>query len=370
MEMDTRRIAIITTRLPPALCGIGTYSWLLRKHWPIEDSRVEFLVIDGAAQSITKLGLRGVSEFNGKAAELSRSLERVGPANVVLHYAGRAYHRYGCPAWFPAVLRNWKAKFPAGRLLIFFHELPSDNFPVTTRYFWIDLCNRRVIGKLAHLADVIATNTAEHVDKLERVSGRREVYLIPVGSNIEPANDFSERRARTEFVIFGLPFGRWQTLQMFDREIRSWQETGRLTKLHLIGPHDENFDGRSDRLIATWPNPEVVVRHGMLPALDVSKLLARVQFGLTNATVENWGKSSAFMACAAHGCAIVAKTKSESPPLSFTITAAEISAISDLDLAARARLLKEWYDANADWDVIAAKIAGLLSIPMDQVVSK
>jgi hypothetical protein len=368
--MNIPPVVVITTRLPPQVCGIGIYSWLLHRHWPFDSSQTQFLVVDGAAKSAAELGHRAISEFKAKPGKLSHELERVGAADVLLHYAGRAYHRYGCPAWLPAVLRNWKVKFPAGRLLVFFHELPGENFPVTTRYFWIDMCNRRVIGKLARLADVIATNTAEHVGKLEKISGRRGVPLIPVGSNIEPTNDDTERRARTEFAIFGLPFGRWQTLQMFDREIRSWQETGRLTKLHLIGLRDENFDDRSDQLVATWPDPGMAVRHGMLPSPDVSKLLARLQFGLTNATVENWSKSSAFMAYAAHGCAIVAKTKSELRPLCFTITPAEVPMISDVDLAERARLLKEWYDANADWNVIAGRIAALLSAPVEQEASK
>ena len=34
--MQSRPLIIISTRLPPQLCGIGTFSWLLRRHWPGE----------------------------------------------------------------------------------------------------------------------------------------------------------------------------------------------------------------------------------------------------------------------------------------------------------------------------------------------
>jgi hypothetical protein len=364
--MNPRPLVIITTRLPPEVCGIGTYSWLLQRHWPMSGSRAQFLVIDGAAQSTAELGHSAITEFDRDPEKLAQAITHSGDADVLLHYAGRAYHRYGCPAWLPTVLRAWKAKSPAGRLLIFFHELPSDNFAITSRYFWIDLCNRRVIRKLADLADVVVTNTSEHATKLQKISGRQDVHLIPVGSNIEPVGDSSEQRVLTEFAVFGLPFGRLQTLQMFDHDIRSWQENGQLTKLHLIGPRDEKFDPRSEQLIATWPKPGVVVRHGLLSSAEVSQLLCQVQFGLTNATTGNWSKSTAFIAYAAHGCAIISKAKLESSPLCFTIAPKELATISGGDLIGRTRALQKWYDENADWNAIATKVGALLRLHVEQ----
>ena len=357
--MNARPFIIISTRLPPQLCGIGAYSWLLHRHWPGETSHVGFLVVEGAAESAAALNHGAIAEFNAKAANLSRALESADGADVLLHYAGRAYHRYGCPIWLPAVLAKWKAKYPAGRLLIFFHELPG-KFPIASRHYWIDLCNRRIIRKLARLADVIVTNTSDHVTKIMKISGRADVHLAPVGSNILAPDNLSQQRVRTEFVIFGLPFSRWQTLQMFDAEIRSWQRDGRLTKLHLVGPRDEKFDLRSEELIAAWPDPHVVIRHGILPSLEVSKLLGGVQFALTNATFKNWSKSTAFMAYASHGCAIVGRLHAASTPLCFTISPDEVATISEADFGGRTQSLKEWYDQNADWNIIAQKISDLL----------
>jgi hypothetical protein len=358
--MSTPPLVVVTTRLPPQVCGIGTYSWLLHQHWPDQNARTQFLVIDGAAESATALQLEQISEFSAQSKKLSDTLERVGPADVLLHYAGRAYHRFGSPRWLPGILRNWKTKFPSGRLLIIFHELPANNFPITSRFFWIDACNNRVVRQLADLADAIVTNTREHVAKLERICDRKDIELVPVGSNIEPINISTRQRERTEFAIFGLPFGRWQTLEMFKSDLGLWQQNGRLTKLHLIGPPDEKFDARSNELIRQLSKPEVVVRHGLLSAGDVSKVLLPVQFGLTNATIDNWSKSTAFMAYAAHGCAIVGKMKSELAPICFVIAPEEVPAISDVDLSTRAQMLQQWYRENAGWNVIAAKVAALL----------
>jgi hypothetical protein len=97
----------------------------------------------------------------------------------------------------------------------------------------------------------------------------------------------------------------------------------------------------------------------MLPSLEVSKVLARAEFGLSNVTFENWSKSTAFMAYASHGCAIVGRLHSASTPLCFTISPDEVATISDVDLGRRTRSLKEWYDKNADWKIIARKISAL-----------
>jgi hypothetical protein len=363
--MDGPRFVIITTRLPPQVCGVGTYSWLLQQHWPIDDSRVEFLVIDGAALSTAELGHSAIWQFNGKGKELSHALDRAGNANVILHYAGRAYHRFGCPVWLPPVLQTWRTKFPAGRLLIFFHELPSTDFAITSRFFWIGLCNRGVVRKLARLADVIVTNTTTHVRKIEEISGRKDAQLIPIGSNIEPVRPLVDARVRGEFMIFGLPFGRWQTLQMFDREIRSWRASGVLTKLHLVGPGDEKFDRHSDQLTSVLPGG-TVLRHGFLPSAAVSDLLSRVQFGLTNTTPETWSKSGSFMAFAAHGCAVVGKTPFQSEPLRYTVSTEELPGISDVELVRRQRMLKQWYAENADWAVTGRRMSALMPVSAHQ----
>lgn len=104
----------------------------------------------------------------------------------------------------------------------------------------------------------------------------------------------------------------------------------------------------------------------MLSSAEVSQLLSQVQFGLTNATTGNWSKSTAFMAYAAHGCAIISKAKAELDPLCFTIAPGELETISDVDLGRRTQSLHKWYAENADWNVSAAKIAALLRVHVEQ----
>lgn len=357
--MSARPLVIISTRLPPQTCGIGTYSWLAYKHRPNDSSPADFLVMKGAAESRALLGWDAITDFNGDPGKLGQALDRAGPANVLLHYAGRAYQRFGCPTWMPGVLAKWKANLPHGRLTVFFHEMPG-KLPRLSRHFLLGKMNARIIRQLAAVADVLVTNTENHVAILRKLSGRDDIHCICVGSNIEPVTSSSQPRMNTEFIIFGLPFGRLQTLQWFDSEIRSWQMSRRLTTLHLIGPEDEKFTAQANELMDEWPKPAVAARHGLLPNAEVSRLFARAQFALTNVTAETWSKSGAFMACAATGCAAVIKTgETQFVPLFYAVAAKEVEKISDVELASRTASLKAWYYQNADWGVTAKRLTAL-----------
>ena len=161
-------------------------------------------------------------------------------------------------------------------------------------------------------------------------------------------------------MIFGLPFGRWQTLQLFDPHIRRWSESGRLTKLHLVGPADDRFAREADDLIAGWPSSTIVVRHGRLAAADVSALLGVAGFALTNVSEQTWSKSGAFMAAAANRCPIVVQeNEGASAPFCHTVNAAEVDEIADEELDRRTKALASWYHENADWPVIGARVAAL-----------
>lgn len=355
--MNERPFAIVTTRLPPDACGIGTYSSSLRRHWPGQNREVHFLVIEGGASADRKVEGDSITDFNNDAQQLAQALQQLGAADVLLHFAGRAFQRHGCPVWMPGVFRAWKRRFPPGRLMVFFHELPGE-MPMTSVHFWLGRLNARIVRQLVELADVVATNTERHSTTLRQISGRNDVQLVPVASNIQADNNDSSERAATEFVLFGLSFGRLQTLQMFDEHLRCWIEGRRLTQLHIIGPANDRFAQEADELISQWPNPGVALRHGVLPSAEVAHLLGRAAFAITNVTAETWGKSSAFMACAATCCSVI--TRSRSPdlvPLVYAIAADEVETIPSDEVHRRTAALAKWYYENADWPVIARRLA-------------
>lgn len=347
---------IITTRLAPLMCGVGAYSWLVHKNRPSDTSPAQFFVMKGASESRTFLGWQAIVDFNGDPGELAQALDRAGATNLLLHYAGRAYQRYGCPVWLPRVLREWKMKFPSGRLTVFFHEVPGE-LPLFSLHFFLGKAGERIVRQLATIADVLVTNTDHHAEIIRRLSGRSPIHCIPVGSNIGPVGGSLQSRAGTQFVVFGLPFNRWQTLRMFQTEIREWYESKLLTKLHLIGPEDSRLDAQAAQLLVNVSG--CVVRHGLMTEPDVSRLLTQARFALTSVTRANWSKSGVFMACASHGCAVVIKGKENEIPLCYAVAEDEVGNLSVAEVEARTASLKKWYEENATWRVIASRLASL-----------
>jgi hypothetical protein len=341
--MNAKPMVVITTRLPPAICGIGTYSWRLREHWPNESRPIEFLTVDPG----TSARADRVASFGNRGDDLLRELRRIGSADVLLHYAGRAFNRYGFPFWLPRVLGQWKREIHGARLAVFFHELPGP-LPITSRHYWLGELNKRVVSRLAAIAEVLITNTQHHEQTLRTITARTDIHLVPIGSNIEPAAvTFEQPRNRTEFVLFGLPFGRMQTRQLFAAHLARWRAAGRLTKLHVIGPEANDPDAEN---------------HGVLEPAEISRLLQSAGFCLTNASDATWSKSTTFMAAAAHGCVpIIAGTRPKNAPLSYAVTADEMDKISSDEVKQRRALLGQWYRENADWNVTARKIAALVS---------
>lgn len=183
--------------------------------------------------------------------------------------------------------------------------------------------------------------------------------MLPVPATIEPVGAAPAERNRSEFVVFGLAFGRWQTLRAFDSRILRWRKDNVLTKLHVIGAPDQKFDRRSETLLSAHP-PETVVRHGELHASRISELLHRVQFALTTADDATWSKSTTLMAYAAHGCNVVSRSRSPNEPLCWTVLADEVGSVADPELRHRADAMRQWYETHAEWRIIAAKISELI----------
>ncbi|MDQ6861080.1 MAG: glycosyltransferase [Verrucomicrobiota bacterium] len=355
--MKPRPLVVITTELPPATCGIGTYSWNLRRHWPNDSRAIEFLVRENGAAKTTPLG-DPIRIVGTDKDALARELDRVGDADVLLHFAGRAYHSLGFPFWLAGALARWKRRHGDARLGVFVHEMPA-RFPITSHHFWISKLSDFATRRLCTSADVLLTNTTEHRDKLRALSGRNDIHLVPISSNIGVASPLSEPRAATEFVILGRPFGRLQTLRLFADSILRWRKAGLLTRLHLVGTRDETFTAQADEMLA---GSEFVTDHGELSDGAIATVLRRAQFALTNASESTWSKSTVLMACVANECSVVvAGPRPAEPPLSFAIAADEVGHITPEELQRRSNEFARWYQTNADWPVIAKRISAIWS---------
>ena len=355
----------IEPRLPPAVCGTSGFGWQLSQHWPDATKKFTHLTVDGAEASRRHFGRQEIFETGQSASRLFARLQEHPGAGVIVQYSSRGYHRYGIPIWLARGLGKWRRANAASRMLVFFHEVPQP-LPLLTRHGILERINRAIIRRLCRYADVIATNTGEHAERLGEITGRREVPCLPIPSNIPAPGNVDASfagRAAGDFAVFGLPLTLLLTLQHFAAELAEWREAGVLERLHLIGPPDEKFSRQTDALLAGILPAEAIVRHGALDAAQVSEVFSRAGFFLTQSNEGNFSKSGTFAAFASHACAVVSKMRTHGEPFAHLVQPSEVvPALQRKDFAEferRARALREWYLRESDWPAVAGGIERL-----------
>ena len=361
--MEPAPLVIVAPRLPPRACGVGTYAWELNQHWPVAHAENQFLVFEDSAASREHLQTENIHGFSANARGLAEALEQHEAADVLLHYAGRAYHRFGFPRWMPDAFTSWQRRDAHRRLHVIFHELPAD-FPLFSKQGILQRLSFSVARRLAEQAATLITNSEHHATVLNRWRLRSAVQWFPVPSNIPApvvAAIFDDRRQRGDFAVFGLPYTRLQTLRIFLDWISIWKKSGRLLRLHLIGPRDDKFTPEADALLHRSLSNAEVVKHGELSPANVSKALVEVECCLSNSNELTWSKSGTFMACAAHGCPVVTAHPSAVGPLRFAIAAESVETMTAAAAREKGASLRRWYLENADWDLTARRVAGIVA---------
>lgn len=360
--MDAPPLVIVAPRLPPRACGIGTYAWQLHRHWPGPQAQHRFLVFADADASRENLQNASIAQFPASARGLAETLEREQSADVLLHYAGRAYHRFGFPRWMPEAFATWRKRDGRRRLHVVFHELPAD-LPLLSKQGILQRLSFPVARALAEQASSLVTNSEHHASVLNRWSLRCAVEWLPVPSNIAAPKDVAVRappRRPGDFAIFGLPYTRLQTVRIFRDWLMRWKQSGRLSRLHLIGPRESKFTPEADAMIASALPRDSVVEHGELDPTAVSNLLLESEFCLSISNELTWSKSGTLMAYAEHACAVITAQPCANEPLQFTIPAADVAGTTPASAMEKGDRLRQWYLAHATWDIVAKRIAEIV----------
>ena len=357
MTMRERRIAILAPRLPPQPCGVGAYAWQLYQHSRATHA-AEFFVLDDAERSREMLPDTQITRIERRAASLRAVLHDHGVTDLILHYAARAYQRFGVPLWLQNAIAGW-ARDPAQRLHVIFHELPATDLPLLSKHGVANFLSRRVAKEIACCASGVVTNSAAHARRLSIWRGSA-VQWVPVGSTIPAATDLHDAAHRAgHFVVFGLPFTRLQILQTFGSHLQRWKQSGRMQQLHLIGPDDLKFSRQAARILDSVVDRSSITDHGELAADEVARVLSDAELCLTNSTPDTWSKSSTLMACIANGCAAIVATDlgKDAPPFLLPTQVDHANTSSTRNCGTRAQA---WFREHATWEIISERISQLI----------
>ena len=348
-------IVSIAPRLPPSVCGVGDASWLLSQHWPSPKDQFSYIVVDGACQSRLTLKLSRIYQVHNSAIRLFQCLKRIHHQGIILHYAGRGFHRYGFPLWLMWAILAWRKTNPSAKLILFVHEV-SSLLPLRSHHGLISRLDRYIVRSLSLSADVVLTNTIQHRDQIQSLSGLSSVYLLPVFPNLFELSNPPDWKLRNQgvFLIFGQPSTQLQILNQYRTYLQSWLSCGLLHSLHIVGPQTNEVTSIAKSiLLDRCKGLSCLHLHGVLEPADISNLLSKAGYCLSCVSDDTYSKSGSFMAFASRACPVVCFASSEQSPLVNTITPAQVSRAYYPEACFKGFALYNWQRNHASHSSVA-----------------
>jgi hypothetical protein len=291
------RVLQIVPRVPPAVCGIGDYAWLLaqalREEHDIHSSFLSAGTNWIKPEGDTEFPVFRLPELTAGAL-VDFVAARAGEFQaIVLHMSPYGYQKRAVPLWLAS---GWRqiARMPGrSRLITMFHELYASG-PMLSSAFWLQPLQKWMLHTVARASDGLRTNRQTYADWLERTLGLKNgvVTVMPVFSNMQEA-------AETEAE----PAERWQGMTVFASTFDDEQSTAlaevchrlRIQRVGWIGHREPPSlgQGLSLRHIAHLPTQE---------ARDWFRFHGHTWTGYNPAFL---AKSGIFAAFAAHRTAVV-----------------------------------------------------------------
>lgn len=175
-----KKLLIITQNYPPAICGIGDHTRVLKKC--LEERGWTVIVYTSSQVLNSKDVLGGMPFGSAMLPSVLKVLQRYSNITHMLwQYSPYAYNNKGMPLFLPQVIRQVNRLFPELRQFVFFHEVQlraSGYGPVQ----WI---RSRIQQYIAHQVQSVIKGAATSIPFYLRYFKPPKPVVIPVGSNLE-----------------------------------------------------------------------------------------------------------------------------------------------------------------------------------------
>ena len=351
-------MTIITPEIEAGAGGLADYTLRLIEHWPV-DTNFQILTRRLPQNKVTGPHVTGL--LPSSEEEIFRALFAAkGP--VLIQYSAFGYDSAGNPEDLINAVTRWKSFGNSSRLVVMFHEIWTF-VPFWNRRFLAQKRHRRLIGRLALAADVVVTSTASQAAHLERVSGRSDVSVLPVGSNITPHPISKSARDETAAVIFGLAPSRIRALRSLRGTLRKLASAKTLTRITTIGQGDNSGESA---LLEDFKLSAGFQQLGACSEAVVAREFEQAAFAISDQDPLSYTKSGTLMAYAQHGLNVISPFASATSgePFSIFFSPTDLQGgVSPEQREERARLLKNWQARTSSWPSIADFFLAALRLP-------
>lgn len=311
------------------------------------------------------------TDVGDAAATLHEALRQTGASELALQYNPFSYGHWGVAPGLLAELLAARRHGSLRRLVLVVHEA----FVVMPglRYSLMAAVQRRQLGALMRLADVVLATTEAWLPVLESVRRGTPVAVIPVGSNMP---DQRADRAATRTALGACA----ETLVVATFGMgRPHQLVGHVAaglRLALADGHEVVFVslGHASDELPLEHRRLRIVRPGPQPAVELARLLAGADLFLAPYADGVTTRRTTLMAALQHGLCVVSTAAEPSRHCSLREPALGLAPIADEarfallcrtlagDAAARLRYglaARQLYEQHYSWEAIAARFVQL-----------
>lgn len=347
---------------PELAGGVGDYTRRLLENLP-RIANLRMIVPKTGNRPARLFEEYPVEEMDGTARDFRARLP-ARDGKVLVQYSAYGFDRFGYPRWLIKALLDWK-KESNGVLLIMFHEIWAF-WPIWNKNYLVQQLHRRDLRWLVREADAVFTSTTDQAARLNALSPRSAVEILPVGSNIRRHQGAEEEREPGLAVVFGLQRARLRALRKMHPELKSLAAAGKIRKIATAGGGGSPAgDEEEFALLTALELMEGFDQCGPLPEEKISALLLACEFAISAQDELSITKSGTFMAAAAHGSNIISchADASKPEPLSLLISPAELlRGITSVELKSRGERLRHWQERTSAWPLIARRVARALEV--------
>lgn len=214
--------------------------------------------------------------------------------NVVLHYSNYGYETRGTPFWLFAGLKELRKIIPTMRLKTVFHELYAMGWPWQSS-FWLSPIQRSLAKRVARLSDSIITSLPLYGRILESWGLPREKLTVravfsTVGEIVSPIPLGQRKR---QLIVFGSSGLKRRLYLEAGADLANWME-----RLDIEGVVDIGAVASVEAKIVRGMR---IHEMGVIPASQVSGILAESYAGAIAYPPGVLGKSTIFAAYCSHG---------------------------------------------------------------------
>jgi hypothetical protein len=200
LNKETMNITHIVPRMPPSICGVGDYSYLLAseiyKKYGINS---HFIICDPMSETDSKSKFHYTKLAKHSHKHLLKILQKNNAKIVILHFSGYGYSKKGCPLWIANFLKLKEDII----VITMFHELYAVSKNPLKTSFWLSYIQKRIVKNIANYSDFCVTNTTEYAKKIKQISGKNSKSL-PVFSNVgEPDTFIPWNKRKRNLLLFG-----------------------------------------------------------------------------------------------------------------------------------------------------------------------